>query len=136
MNGQPRFTILGKLISFVLVLGLIGLGVYMIRARSGSGGSGTTTAPAEGGGTAPEVSEVKVEVPRLSPPAAFQFKDNIVPIEISEYAGYAGLIAANGGLEPTENSAVLQEPRIQGPADDQRRRDRGRSSTRARWRPR
>ena len=36
MNGQPRFTILGKLISIVLVLGLIGLGVYMIRGRSGS----------------------------------------------------------------------------------------------------
>ena len=35
MNGQPRFTILGKLISIVLVLGLIGLGVYMIRGRSG-----------------------------------------------------------------------------------------------------
>jgi len=101
MNGQPRFTVLGKLISFVLVLGLIGLGVYMIRGRSG----GAPGAPAEKAeGAAPEVSEVKVEVPRLSPPAAFQFKDNIVPIEISEYAGYAGLIAANGGLEPTENS--------------------------------
>jgi NitT/TauT family transport system substrate-binding protein len=47
---------------------------------------------------------VQVEVPRLSPPAAFQLRDNIVPIEISEYAGYAGLIAANGGLEPTESS--------------------------------
>ena len=108
MNGQPRFTILGKLISFVLVLGLIGLGVYMIRARSGGGGSATPSETAEGGGTAPEVSEVKVEVPRLSPPAAFQFKDNIVPIEISEYAGYAGLIAANGGLEPTENSLFFK----------------------------
>ncbi len=108
MNGQPRFTILGKLISFVLVLGLIGLGVYMIRARSGSGGSATPSGTAEGGGAAPEVSEVKVEVPRLSPPAAFQFKDNIVPIEISEYAGYAGLIAANGGLEPSENSLFFK----------------------------
>jgi NitT/TauT family transport system substrate-binding protein len=104
MNGQPRFTILGKLISIVLVLGLVGLGVYMIRGRQ-AGGAGTSTAETPGGGTGvPEVTEVKVEVPRLSPPAAFQFKDNIVPIEISEYAGYAGLIAANGGLEPTENS--------------------------------
>ena len=56
----------------------------------------------------PEVTEVKVEVPRLSPPAAFQLKDNIVPIEISEYAGYAGLIAANGGLEPSENSLFFK----------------------------
>jgi NitT/TauT family transport system substrate-binding protein len=106
MNGQPRFTILGKLFSIVLVLGLIGLGVYMIRGRSG-GTPGAPAGKAEGTG-APEVTEVKVEVPRLSPPAAFQFKDNIVPIEISEYAGYAGLIAANGGLEPTENSLFFK----------------------------
>ena len=106
MNGQPRFTILGKLISMVLVLGLIGLGVYMIRGRSGST-PGTPAGDAEGTSST-EVSEAKVEVPRLSPPAAFQFKDNIVPIEISEYAGYAGLIAANGGLEPNENSLFFK----------------------------
>ena len=53
-------------------------------------------------------ARVKVEVPKLSPPAPFQFKDNIVPIEISEYAGYAGLIAANGGLEPNENSVFFK----------------------------
>ena len=101
MTGQPRFTALGKLISILLVAGLVTLGVWMIRR------GGTTPATSDAGpegGAAPEVTEVKVEVPRLSPPAPFQFKDNIVPIEISEYAGYAGLIAANGGLEPTENS--------------------------------
>ena len=52
---------------------------------------------------------MQVDVPKLSPPAAFQLKDNIVPIEISEYAGYAGLIAANGGLEPTENSVFFKQ---------------------------
>jgi NitT/TauT family transport system substrate-binding protein len=107
MNGQPRFTILGKLFSVVLVLGLIGLGVYMIRSRSAAGPSESPAAEKPGGGTA-EVTEVKVEVPRLSPPAPFVLKDNIVPIEISEYAGYSGLIAANGGLEPTENSVFFK----------------------------
>jgi len=102
MNGQPRFTALGKLISILLVVGLIGLGVYMVR-RGGSRDA-SAPSPATGGGATPAVAEVKAEVPKLSPPAAVQFKDNIVPIEISEYAGYAGLIAANGGLEPTENS--------------------------------
>ena len=106
MNGQPRFTILGKLFSVVLVLGLIGLGVYMIRSRSAAGPSESPAAE-KSGGTA-EVTEVKVEVPRLSPPAPFVLKDNIVPIEISEYAGYSGLIAANGGLEPTENSVFFK----------------------------
>jgi NitT/TauT family transport system substrate-binding protein len=101
MNGQPRFTVLGKLVSTVLVLGLIALGVYMIQRNRGEDSAAVPT-PAENG--TPTAVDVKAEVPKLSPPAAFQFKDNIVPIEISEYAGYAGLIAANGGLEPTENS--------------------------------
>jgi NitT/TauT family transport system substrate-binding protein len=104
MTDQPRFTALGKLISILLVAGLIALGAYMIQ-RGGTSGPATTTTES---GDAPEVAEVKVEVPKLSPPASFQLKDNIVPVEISEYAGYAGLIAANGGLEPTENSLFFK----------------------------
>src|SRR5688572_21365459 len=108
MNQQPRFTALGKIVSILLVAGLVTLGVYMLRGRfggsGGAGGSAPGAEPAAESGGAPEVQEVKVEVPKLSPPAAFQYKDNIVPIEISEYAGYAGLIAANGGLDPTEGS--------------------------------
>jgi NitT/TauT family transport system substrate-binding protein len=109
MNEQPRFTALGRLVSMVLVAGLIGLGGYMVWNRMGNRAAapGGATGSTEAGG-APEVQEVKVEVPKLSPPAAFQFKDNIVPIEISEYAGYAGLIAANGGMEPTENSLFFK----------------------------
>src|SRR5688500_2936431 len=109
MNEQPRFTALGRLVSLVLVAGLIGLGGYMVWSRMGNRASapGGATESAEAG-SAPEVQEVKVEVPKLSPPAGFQFKDNVVPIEISEYAGYAGLIAANGGLEPTENSVFFK----------------------------
>ena len=105
MTDQPRFTALGKFISILLVAGLVTLGVYMIR-RGGTSGPATTTATGSDG--APEVAEVKVEVPKLSPPAPFQLKDNIVPVEISEYAGYAGLIAANGGLEPNENSLFFK----------------------------
>ena len=107
MSDRPRFTLLGKLISFLLVIGLVALGALMLLR------SGTSTGPGEksadsGDAEAPAVSEVKVEVPRLSPAAPFNYKDNIVPIEISEYAGYAGLIAANGGMEPTENSVFFK----------------------------
>jgi NitT/TauT family transport system substrate-binding protein len=106
MNDSPRFTVLGKAISFLLVIGLVALGAFMLmRGGAKPASSGEAT---EGGGAEPSVSEVKVEVPRLSPPAAFNYKDNIVPIEISEYAGYAGLIAANGGLDPTENSVFFK----------------------------
>jgi NitT/TauT family transport system substrate-binding protein len=101
MSDQPRFTALGKFISILLVAGLVTLGVYMIQ-RSGGDADSTPAEPESGETT--EVAELKVEVPRLSPPAPFVLKDNIIPIEISEYAGYAGLIAANGGLEPNENS--------------------------------
>jgi NitT/TauT family transport system substrate-binding protein len=104
MSDHPRFTALGKIISILLVAGLITLGAYMIR-RGAVTESGSTGAGPE---AAPEVAEVQVEVPKLSPPAPFQLKDNIVPIEISEYAGYAGLIAANGGMEPTENSVFFK----------------------------
>jgi len=105
MNDTPRFTILGKAISFLLVIGLVALGAFMLmRGGRTSAPGGDTAENAEG----PSVSEVKVEVPRLSPAAPFNYKDNIVPIEISEYAGYAGLIAANGGLEPNENSVFFK----------------------------
>ena len=51
-----------------------------------------------------ELVETRTEIPRLPAPAAYQPKDNTVEIELSEYAGYAGLIVANGGLAPNENS--------------------------------
>jgi NitT/TauT family transport system substrate-binding protein len=102
MSDTPRFTALGKAISALLVAGLIALGAYLVLRGKIAGPSSSPEAGATKG--APDVAEVKVEVPKLSPPAAFQYKDNIVPIEISEYAGYAGLIAANGGLDPIEGS--------------------------------
>jgi NitT/TauT family transport system substrate-binding protein len=105
MTAQPRITALGKLISILLIGGLIALGAWMIRRGSISGGGDVAESPE---GSATEVAELKVEIPRLSPPAAFQFKDNIVPIEISEYAGYAGLIAANGGLDPSDSSLFFK----------------------------
>lgn len=101
MSDGPRFTALGKFISFLLVAGLIGLGVWLVMGNRIEMPGGGGDAPE---GAEPEISELQVEVPRLSPPAPYDYRDNIVPIEISEYAGYAGLIAANGGMEPTENS--------------------------------
>lgn len=103
MTPQPRFTALGKLVSFVLVAGLIALGVYMLT-------DGNVRLPGSGGGddSEPDVQEVQVAIPTLSPPGVFDFSDGIIPIEISEYAGYAGLIAANGGLEPNEQSLFFR----------------------------
>jgi NitT/TauT family transport system substrate-binding protein len=45
-------------------------------------------------------------VPRLEPPGTFEPKDGVLEIELSEYAGYAGLVLANGGLEPRPDSLL------------------------------
>jgi NitT/TauT family transport system substrate-binding protein len=103
--GEPRVTPFGKLISLLLVLGVVAVGIYMVKGKSGGASSETSKESEEGPA---QVSELQLEVPRLAPAAAHQLKDNTVPIEISEYAGYAGLIAANGGLNPSENSVFFR----------------------------
>ncbi len=55
-----------------------------------------------------EVVEARDSVPRLRAAAAYEPKDNIVEVDISEYAGYSGLIVANGGLEPNEDSVFFR----------------------------
>jgi NitT/TauT family transport system substrate-binding protein len=108
VNEQRQgVTALGALVSVVLIAALVGLGVYMIRRGGDAGPSAFPASTTPAGGSA-DVAEVKQEVPRLPPPAPVQITDNIVPIEISEYAGYAGLIVANGGLEPSENSVFFK----------------------------
>ncbi|MFL5331736.1 MAG: hypothetical protein ACJ8H8_00815, partial [Geminicoccaceae bacterium] len=114
MEQQPSsLTPLGRLLSLALVIGLIAAGVYLVTGRMAkkAGAPGTTTSggsTAGDAGEAPSVVDFKAEVPRLAAAAPFTMKDNIVPIEISEYAGYAGIIAANGGLDPTENSVFFK----------------------------
>jgi NitT/TauT family transport system substrate-binding protein len=103
--GEPRVTPFGKVISLLLVLGVIAVGIYMLRGKRGASANDGERSAADGPA---EVAPLQLEVPRLAPAAAHQLKDNIVPIEISEYAGYAGLIAANGGLEPSERSVFFR----------------------------
>jgi NitT/TauT family transport system substrate-binding protein len=118
-------TILGKLLTVLLIAGLIGAGFFLIKSRGGGKKSadrtatadashgdagraeGKTTGDGEGGPAAP--AEMKTEVPRLDPAAPYTPKDNTIDVELSEYAGYAGLIAANGGLEPNENSVFFKK---------------------------
>ena len=101
-DQAPRFTFLGKLFSFALIGGLFYFGYGMLKGKSVTI-PGFSSPP--GSTETAEVSEAQATVPVLAPAAAFQLKvDSVVPIEISEYAGYAGLIVANGGLEPGPNS--------------------------------
>jgi NitT/TauT family transport system substrate-binding protein len=49
-----------------------------------------------------------LSLPELGDQATFVMAERTVRIEMSEYAGYAGLIAANGGLRPSENSLFFR----------------------------
>ncbi|HEY9174148.1 MAG TPA: phosphate ABC transporter substrate-binding/OmpA family protein, partial [Verrucomicrobiae bacterium] len=55
------------------------------------------------------LAETQTEIPKLAPAGVYQPKDNVVEIELSEYAGYSGLIVANGGLAPNEDSVFFKK---------------------------
>ena len=56
-----------------------------------------------------ELVETRTEVPKLKTAAPYEMKNGVVEIELSEYAGYAGLVVANGGLDPTEDSVFFKK---------------------------
>ena len=56
-----------------------------------------------------EIVETRTEPPKIKAAADYAVKDGVIDIEISEYAGYAGLIVANGGLEPSEDSIFFKK---------------------------
>ena len=108
----------GNIITFVLLLGIVGLGAWLwLGKKSGndkpSGGSQTQTQAqgkvAKPDGDAPEPIEPVTGTPTLEAANTFVPKDNILRIDISEYAGYGGLIVANGGLNPNPDSFFAKE---------------------------
>ncbi|WP_157995533.1 phosphate ABC transporter substrate-binding/OmpA family protein [Peristeroidobacter soli] len=110
----------GNIITVVLLVGIIGLGVYLWLGKKGGDGaesastSGTPTSQAAGkaksnDGGAPTPIEPVTGTPPLDAAATYVPKDNVLQIDISEYAGYGGLIVANGGLEPNPDSIFAKE---------------------------
>jgi NitT/TauT family transport system substrate-binding protein len=110
-----RFTPLGRLLTIVLIAGLIALGVRMLqRSQTNSGSSsssGNAGATDKSGGTGKptDVAEARTSVPALAPATPYALPENkTIAVEISKYAGYAGLVAANGGLDASENSIFFK----------------------------
>ena len=112
----------GKIVFTLLFLAVIGIGVWKwkdkLLPQHPAGMQTTAGAPANAvDGAAPpaataqasEVVETLNETPKLPAALPYQPKDNIVDVELSEYAGYAGFIAANGGLAPSENSVFFKK---------------------------
>ena len=111
---RQRGNAAGKFITLLLVLGLVGLGGWLIfqdmqagkqeaaSSSTASSGDDEPTVSAEGDKATP--IEPVTGAPTLEAAGTYQPQNNIVDVDISEYAGYAGLIVANGGLEPNPES--------------------------------
>jgi NitT/TauT family transport system substrate-binding protein len=108
----------GKFITLLLVLGLIGLGIWLVggnlvdlgnRGDSPDRAEPARPAATDRGGDAPTPIEPVSGLPQLDAAAPYVPKDGIVEVDISEYAGYAGLIVANGGLAPNPESLFARE---------------------------
>lgn len=101
----------GKAITALLIIGLIALGATLIdrdvgkrddaRPAAAAAGDAAPEAPT---GAPPDPIEPVTGQPTLDAAAAYQPQGNIIDVDISEYAGYGGLIVANGGLAPNPDS--------------------------------
>lgn len=99
----------GKILSIGLILVLLASGLYVLNKKRGAPTAHSRDVP---GGPAAEVMELAptlTKIPGIDPPAPAPYKDGIVDLELSEYAGYAGLLLANGGAQPTENSVFFRD---------------------------
>src|SRR5437773_9438988 len=118
-----RLTALGKIISVVLVLGLVGLGVYGVARRSmGPGGRqgepGSAEAPQSEAPDATGVTTVKeykyVPADRLPPvKGVSQYKWNanekVLRFSYNVWAGWLPVIAANHGTKPNAESVFSKK---------------------------
>ncbi len=106
-GGSP----VGIIVTLLLGVAVAGLGAWLYLRNAGS----PTTAPAENTpvaqqeGEAPTPIEPVTGSPVLDQPATYVPKNNIVEIDLSEYAGYGGLIVANGGLAPNPDSFFARQ---------------------------
>ncbi len=113
----------GKIVLTILILAVVGFGVWRWKDKLLPQHGGTVqsmpgapmtagetpAAPAAATVQASEVVDTAMETPKLPAPLPYQPKDNTVDVELSEYAGYAGFIAANGGLAASENSVFFKK---------------------------
>jgi NitT/TauT family transport system substrate-binding protein len=112
-----RGSAVGNAITAILLLGLIGLGAWLWLGRGGDetptaaegGGKPSPSRPAAPDGDAPEPIEPVTGTPTLEAAGTYTPKDGVLQIDISDYAGYGGLIVANGGLEPNPESVFAKE---------------------------
>lgn len=115
-SNSARGGAAGALVTLLLVLGLLGLGAFLVlrdrRAPDTAGApppGGDASTPAAPDGPAPQPIEPLTAPPTLAAAAPYAPRNGIVEIDLSEYAGYGGLIVANGGLAPSPDSFFAKQ---------------------------
>src|SRR6187551_2206099 len=117
---RQRGSAAGNIITLLLLVGIVALGAWLWLGKKDTvardAGGSTPAAQSDGGNEgdkgdsdAPQPIEPVTGTPTLEAANTFVPKDNILRIDISEYAGYGGLIVANGGLEPNADSFFAKE---------------------------
>ncbi len=108
---QQRGGAAGAFITLILVVALIALGGWLVLRDMQTKPVGTVDGEHRAAAQvradvpdAPDPIEPLTSLPVLDAAAAYQPQGDIIDIDISEYAGYAGLVVANGGLEPNPDS--------------------------------
>src|SRR5262245_32187947 len=125
-NEQARLTVAGKLISILLILGLIGTGVYVVSKRGLGGGGGGGAASSGGGAEAPQteapdtkgvttVSEYKYvpgdRLPAVKGVSQYKWDANqkILRFSYNVWSGWLPVIAANHGTKPNADSVFAKK---------------------------
>ncbi len=107
----------GAFVTVVLIIALLALGGWLVlrdtqtSTTTSQGTSPTHQTPVTQADVpdAPDPIEPLTSLPVLDAAAAYAPKDNIIDIDISEYAGYSGLVVANGGLAPNPDSIFARK---------------------------
>lgn len=114
-DPKPGLTCVGKLFVFLVIVGCLGAAAwFMFGEEAVAAASQTPTAdgqpgtPDDGAPPPDGLIPAPTAAPVMPPPQAYQPQGGVIEIDISEYAGYAGLIAANNGLAPTPDSALAK----------------------------
>lgn len=116
LKASQRGSAAGNVIVFLLLAGIIGLGVYLwLGKKDDATTTGTTSSQTASTNKGSDDSGVPAPIepvtgtPSLEAPATYTPKDGVLQIDISEYAGYGGLIVANGGMDPNPDSFFAKE---------------------------
>jgi NitT/TauT family transport system substrate-binding protein len=116
-SRRSRGSAAGNFIALLLFLGLIALGAWLwLGSRSDERGAPAARAAgeaaagvAEPAGDAPAPIEPVAGPPPLEAAGTYTPQAGVLAIDISEYAGYGGLIVANGGLAPNPESFFARQ---------------------------